>query len=74
MGRDWLGVRSTVVDCVSRPFRLLRPGGVTLEELNTVCPVAVDPGVYGELKQGETPRSPGMKYRHYAPNAQVFLI
>ncbi len=73
-GETGWGVESTVVDCVSRPFRLLRPGGVTLEELNSVCPVAVDPGVYGELKQGETPRSPGMKYRHYAPNAQVFLI
>lgn len=73
-GETGWGVESTVVDCVSRPFRLLRPGGVTLEELNTVCQVVVDPGVYGELNQGEKPRSPGMKYRHYAPNAQVFLV
>jgi len=73
-GETGWGVESTVVDCTTRPFRLLRPGGATLEELQAVTDVVVDPGVYGELQPGSRPRSPGMKYRHYAPRAQVILV
>ncbi|MGI6150227.1 MAG: threonylcarbamoyl-AMP synthase [Firmicutes bacterium] len=73
-GETGWGVESTVVDCTALPFRLLRPGGVTLEELQTVTPVEVDPGVYGQLQPGSPPRSPGMKYRHYSPNAKVVLV
>ncbi|KLU40091.1 MAG: hypothetical protein AA931_00105 [Peptococcaceae bacterium 1109] len=73
-GETGWGVESTVVDCTTKPFRLLRPGGVTLEELESVTPVLVDPGVYGQLQPGSTPRSPGMKYRHYAPRAHVILV
>ena len=66
------GLESTVLDCTSRPFRLLRPGGITVEQLEEFGPILVDPGVH--QGQTENPRSPGMKYKHYAPNAQVVLV
>ncbi|MDI9440549.1 MAG: threonylcarbamoyl-AMP synthase [Firmicutes bacterium] len=62
------GVESTVLDCTVEPFRLLRPGGVTLEELRQYVPVEAEDG------EPQVPRSPGMKYSHYAPDAQVFLV
>ncbi len=70
-----VGVESTVVTlCDSRP-RLLRPGGVTLEQLRDVLGnVDVDKAVLGELPRGEKPSSPGMKYKHYSPQADVKLI
>ena len=67
-----VGVESTIVDMSCRPFRVLRPGGVTLEQLREVLgEVELDPGL---VKEGETPRAPGMKYRHYAPQAPLTLL
>ena len=71
-GETGWGVESTVLDCTTEPSRILRPGGITLEKLLEVINVEVDPGVYGETQA--RPRSPGMKYRHYAPEADVYLI
>lgn len=70
-----VGVESTVVTlCAKRP-RLLRPGGVTLEQLRDVLgEVDVDKAVLGELASGEKPSSPGMKYKHYSPDADVKLV
>ena len=70
-----VGVESTVVTlCGERP-RLLRPGGVTLEDLRGVLgEVDVDKAVLGELDANEKPSSPGMKYKHYAPDADVKLV
>ncbi len=71
---DW-GVESTVVDLTAAPPRLLRPGGITLEQLREALgPVAVDPAVVGELAPEQAPRAPGMKYRHYAPRAPVMIL
>lgn len=70
-GATGWGVESTVLDCTILPFRLLRPGGITLEQLHAVAEVEVDPGSQGET---ERPRSPGMKYRHYSPTARVILV
>jgi L-threonylcarbamoyladenylate synthase len=54
---------------------LLRPGGVTLEQLREVLPdVQVNPAVLEELKAGEKAASPGMKYKHYAPKAETYLV
>lgn len=70
-----VGVESTIVDLTADPPRLLRPGGVTLEELRSVLgEVAVDKAVTGLLSAGEQPRAPGMKYRHYAPEAPVTVV
>lgn len=70
-----VGVESTIVDLTVTPPRLLRPGGVTLEELREVLgAVEVDGAVTRMLGEGEQPRAPGMKYRHYAPKAPVTVI
>ena len=70
-----VGVESTILDLTERPPRLLRPGGVTLEELRAVLgEVAVDPAVTRLMGEGERPRAPGMKYRHYAPKAPVTVV
>ncbi len=70
-----VGVESTVVDLTSAPPRLLRPGGVSLEELRAVLgEVDVDPAVAGELAPDQVPGAPGMKYRHYAPAAPVVVV
>ncbi|MBP2019763.1 L-threonylcarbamoyladenylate synthase [Symbiobacterium terraclitae] len=73
-GETGVGVESTVLDVTVDPPVLLRPGGVTLEELEAaVGPVEVAPAVRGE-DPGERPRSPGMKYKHYAPRAPLILV
>lgn len=70
-----VGVESTIVDLTVTPPRLLRPGGVTPEALKTVLKrLEIDQGVTRELSEGEQPRAPGMKYRHYAPNAPVTVV
>lgn len=70
-----VGVESTIIDLTVQPPRLLRPGGVTLEELEDVLgEVAVDDAVRRLMKDGEQPRAPGMKYRHYAPKAPVTVV
>jgi L-threonylcarbamoyladenylate synthase len=71
-GPTGVGVESTVVDISTEVPVLLRPGGITLEQLTeAVGRVEVDPGL---RSKDEVPRSPGMKYRHYAPRAEMWLI
>lgn len=70
-----VGVESTVITLATEPPRLLRPGGITLEQLRQVIgEVAVDDAVLHPLKQGQQAASPGMKYKHYAPKANVVLL
>ena len=70
-----VGVESTIIDLTCTPPRLLRPGGVTLEQLESVLgEVAVDAAVRRRMGEGERPRAPGMKYRHYAPRAPVTVV
>lgn len=70
-----VGVESTIVDMTCQPPRLLRPGGLPLEALQEVLgEVEVDPAVCRMMKEGEAPRAPGMKYRHYAPKAPVTVV
>jgi L-threonylcarbamoyladenylate synthase len=57
------------------PPRLLRPGGVTLEALREILgEVAVDPAVVAPVPAGTRPKAPGMKYKHYAPAANVVIV
>ena len=70
-----VGVESTIVDLTVAPPRLLRPGGLPLEALESVLgEVAVDDAVQRQMGEGERPRAPGMKYRHYAPAAPVTVV
>lgn len=70
------GVESTVLSLEGGDtVRILRPGFVTKEQLETVAPrVVVDEAVLAQLKEGVIARSPGMKYKHYAPNAAVTIV
>lgn len=73
-GQTRIGIESTVVDVTGKIPMLLRPGSVTLEELrDAVGRVDVHPVLSGK-KSGSVHRSPGMKYKHYSPDAQVILI
>lgn len=72
-----VGVESTVVDVTAPVPMILRPGGITREQLRAVLgEVDVDPVVVARAKYDQqfTPRSPGMKYKHYAPRAEVYLV
>lgn len=70
-----VGVESTVIDLCHTPPRLLRPGGITPEMLEAVVgPIEIDPAVTHALVEGAVAASPGMKYKHYAPKAQVYLV
>ncbi|ANC78983.1 tRNA threonylcarbamoyladenosine biosynthesis protein [Fictibacillus phosphorivorans] len=73
-GSTGVGVESTVVECTGELVTILRPGGITLEELEKVAGagrVVVDPGLENEK---QAPKSPGMKYTHYAPDAPFVLV
>ena len=70
-----VGVESTILDLTCDPPRLLRPGGLPLEDLERLIgKIDVDKAVNGALAEGEKPKAPGMKYRHYAPKAPVTVI
>ncbi len=70
-----VGVESTVVSLVGDKPRLLRPGAITPEQLKRILPdLVVDDAVLRQLKDGEKAASPGMKYKHYAPKTQAFLV
>ena len=70
-----VGVESTVITLAGEHPVLLRPGGVTLEQLQEILPdIEVNPAVLSELKANEEAASPGMKYKHYAPKTETFLV
>ena len=74
-GQCGVGVESTVITLAEDRPRLLRPGGVTLEQMEAVIGgIAVDDAVLHRLDDGAKAASPGMKYKHYAPKARVILI
>jgi len=74
-GDCFVGVESTVVDITGDVARILRPGAITEEMIADVLGNAfTDSAVEEGLKEGEKPRSPGMKYRHYAPASPVKLF
>lgn len=70
-----VGLESTVLALTEERPRLLRPGGVSPEQLEAVLgPVQTDPAVYAALPESAAAPSPGMKYKHYAPRAKVILV
>ena len=76
-GAVGIGVESTIVDLSEDSPTLLRPGAITIEDLEEVLgeKVAIDPTLLGKsMAEGFTPKAPGMKYRHYAPKAEMILF
>lgn len=70
-----IGVESTILDVSGETPVLLRPGAVTLEMLRDVIQtVDIDPATQGPLPEHTKPKAPGMKYRHYAPKANLTLV
>ena len=69
------GVESTVITLATETPVLLRPGGVTLDELRSVLgKVDVSDAVLNPMKNDETAESPGMKYKHYSPKAHIEIV
>ena len=74
-GDSSVGLESTVITLVSNPPKLLRPGGITIEEVQAVLgTIDVDSAVFDKLRDGQTAISPGMKYKHYSPNANIIIL
>jgi L-threonylcarbamoyladenylate synthase len=75
-GPTSIGVESTVVDLTVDPPQVLRPGGTPFEVLKkAVRRLELDPVATAEKALSiERIRSPGLKHKHYAPNAQMFLV
>ncbi len=69
------GVESTVISFVNEKPVLLRPGGITLEQLKEeLGEVLISKAVLESIDESEKVSSPGMKYRHYAPKAELYII
>lgn len=82
-GPTGVGLESTVVRVTDGKIHILRPGGVTMEQLKHTLGEAADiiasqPPAHAEVGAGqqaeEAPRSPGMKYAHYAPQGEMLLV
>jgi len=67
-----VGLESTVIDMTSEPPVILRPGGISREDIEGVLGhVETD---INQVSSTGTPRSPGVKYKHYAPKAKVIVV
>ncbi|MCR5652483.1 MAG: threonylcarbamoyl-AMP synthase [Ruminococcus sp.] len=74
-GECRVGLESTVITMVPATPRILRPGGITAEQIESVIgKIDIDDAVLNQLKSGEKAASPGMKYKHYSPRARVILV
>lgn len=70
-----VGLESTVITLAEEKPILLRPGAVTAEQLREFLPeLEIHQAVVGELEQGAKATSPGMRYKHYSPNAKVTIL
>ena len=70
-----VGVESTIVDLHGDTPRLLRPGGITPEQLVEILgDLVVDKAVLGQISGDEIVRAPGMKYIHYSPEGDVIIL
>lgn len=70
-GECLVGVESTVLDMTSKTPTVLRPGGVSVEQLKEVLGEVL---ISSEVKKDDVPKAPGMKYKHYSPKALVYIL
>lgn len=74
-GESDVGIESTVISFEDGGIRILRPGKISAEDLLTVTDkVYIDKGVLAQLDADTVVKSPGMKYKHYSPKANIILI
>ena len=74
-GPAGIGLESTIIDVTGPVAMILRPGAITIEMVReTLGEAEMDPAILGPMKEGEHPKAPGMKYRHYAPKAPLTLV
>ncbi len=73
-GACMVGVESTVISFEDNSIRILRPGMISEEDLKKYAPVIIDKGVNEKIHENEKALSPGMKYKHYSPKAEVYVI
>ena len=74
-GEGGIGIESTIVDLTGDVACLLRPGAISLEMLKEVLgEVEVDPSIGGVISADAHPKAPGMKYKHYAPKGELFIV
>ena len=74
-GNSSVGVESTIIDVTGEIPTVLRPGGITFEDIISVCGrVKIDNAVLEGVRIDETPKCPGMKYKHYAPDADITVV
>lgn len=74
-GKSRVGLESTVLDITSDIPVLLRPGGITPDQLQAVVgEIQIDKTILGKIDEDNVPRAPGMKYKHYAPKAEVTIV
>lgn len=72
-GPTRVGVESTVLDMSVATPTILRPGGVSKQEIESVLGQKINDEQH-HVGSAEVPKAPGMKYKHYAPNAQVYIV
>ncbi|MBQ6992528.1 MAG: threonylcarbamoyl-AMP synthase [Clostridia bacterium] len=74
-GMTDIGVESTVVRVIENKVHILRPGKITKEDIEKLgFEVVIERHILDEIKDNEKVMSPGMKYRHYAPNTKCVLV
>ncbi|MEE0930034.1 MAG: L-threonylcarbamoyladenylate synthase, partial [Acutalibacteraceae bacterium] len=74
-GESNVGLESTVITVAEETPVLLRPGGITVEQLESVIgKIEIDKGVTHMLDKDAIVASPGMKYKHYAPKARIVIL
>ncbi|MCU0428231.1 MAG: L-threonylcarbamoyladenylate synthase [Candidatus Kapabacteria bacterium] len=74
-GECAVGIESTVIDILHEPLTILRPGSITEEDLSSIAATCgFAPFQYVSSEKNIVPRSPGTKYRHYAPEARVIVV
>lgn len=69
-----VGLESTVVSFVGEDIHLLRPGAISKEDLSSVGKVIMDRGILERIDNSTKVLSPGMKYKHYSPKANVIIL
>lgn len=70
-----IGIESTILDISEEKWKILRPGAIGPNDLKEFCPELIyEKKSVEHIADAEIPKAPGMKYRHYSPNAKVEIL